>query len=140
MEVRSSTTNFALKLFTVVIEANLELQLNRIGAGSFLIGSPVDEPARGDEEQQQQVTITKPFYLGAMLVTGAKFVYPGSPPGIYRHGATLMRKFAPNDRGLFGMHGNACQWCSDWYDSHPDGAAIDPQGAKSGSTGVLRGG
>jgi formylglycine-generating enzyme required for sulfatase activity len=37
--------------------------------GTFLMGSPPDEANRGDDEQQHEVTITKPFYMGVHPVT-----------------------------------------------------------------------
>ncbi|MFB3892277.1 MAG: formylglycine-generating enzyme family protein [Phycisphaerae bacterium] len=52
-------------------------------------------------------------------------------------------KFKPNAFGLYDMHGNVWQWCSDWldrrfYDVHPK--AIDPKGPYKGDTRVIRGG
>jgi formylglycine-generating enzyme required for sulfatase activity len=40
-----------------------------IPPGSFVMGSPKDEPERGDGEQQHKVTLTKGFYLGVYTVT-----------------------------------------------------------------------
>lgn len=41
----------------------------RIPAGSFLMGSPADEPYRGKGEIQHKVTISKPFYMQTTEVT-----------------------------------------------------------------------
>jgi formylglycine-generating enzyme required for sulfatase activity len=38
------------------------------------------------------------------------------------------------------MHGNVCEWCSDWYGDYPKQAITDPVGPKKGSYRVIRGG
>jgi formylglycine-generating enzyme required for sulfatase activity len=46
----------------------------------------------------------------------------------------------PNAWGLYDMHGNVWECCSDRYGDYPKGAVSDPSGPKVGSTRVYRGG
>lgn len=46
----------------------------------------------------------------------------------------------PNGWGLFDMHGNAYEWCHDWYADHEASPLVDPSGPPWGSDRVDRGG
>jgi formylglycine-generating enzyme len=68
--------------FTGVDAAASELKMvkNSVGmafvlvpAGSFLMGSPTDEPFRDKDEAPHKVTLTKPFYIQTTEVTEAQW-------------------------------------------------------------------
>jgi formylglycine-generating enzyme required for sulfatase activity len=49
------------------------MKLAPIPAGSFLMGSPRDEPERDTDERQHEIVITKPFYMGVYEVTQREY-------------------------------------------------------------------
>jgi len=51
-----------------------------------------------------------------------------------------VKSYSPNAWGLYDMHGNVYEWCSDWYGDYPTNRVIDPLGAQSGDSRLLRGG
>jgi formylglycine-generating enzyme required for sulfatase activity len=49
-------------------------------------------------------------------------------------------KLRPTGRGLVSMHGNAGEWCHDWFGFIPGGTGVDPMGAAGGPCRAVRGG
>ncbi len=58
----------------------IELEMNRIPAGTFIMGSPTNEMCRRTDERQHQVTISHPFYIGVYEVTQRQFYKLMMPP------------------------------------------------------------
>ncbi len=52
---------------------SLGMEFVLIPAGSFMMGSPPDEPHRDKDEARHKVTITRPFYIQTTEVTGKQW-------------------------------------------------------------------
>lgn len=56
------------------IKNSVGMELVQIPSDSFVMGSPSKEEDRDDREERHEVTISKPFYMGAFEVTQAEYV------------------------------------------------------------------
>ena len=123
-------------------------------------GKKVMLPTEAQWEYACRACTTTTFHTGDALKPGqANAVFP-SNPGVWDKimawvGKFLPQKaktnrttpagsFPPNGFGLYDMHGNVYEWCSDWHDWYDDSYANaknqDPAGPDSGSLRVLRNG
>ena len=59
-------------VLAIILPGNVKLEMKKIPAGSFLMGSPEDEPGVMRHEPQHRVTIAKDYWLGTFEVTQAQ--------------------------------------------------------------------
>jgi formylglycine-generating enzyme required for sulfatase activity len=108
-------------------------------------GRSVRLPTEAQWEYACRAGTSTPFNMGRtlprnMAAYGWSYTYPSNRAGVSPHGSVAVGSFPPNAWGLYDMHGNVWQWCSDWYGDYPAGEVTDPTGPKEGSLRVLRGG
>ncbi len=59
---------------TVRLGAAARIEMVRIPAGTFLMGSPESEGGQTNERPRHQVTISRPFYMAVTLTTNRQLV------------------------------------------------------------------
>ncbi len=108
-------------------------------------------PTEAEWEYACRAGSTTPFNTGENLTTDeanydGNYPYNNNQKGQYRENTVSVSSFEPNAWGLYTMHGNVYEWCSDWYgDKYYDeckvkGVVENPVGPEIGSNRVLRGG
>lgn len=108
-------------------------------------------PTEAEWEFACRADTTTPFSTGDNLTTeqanyDGNYPYKDHPKGKYLQVTTPVGSYPPNAWGFHDMHGNALEWCQDWYDDKyyevckKQGAVENPKGPETGSNRVLRGG
>jgi formylglycine-generating enzyme required for sulfatase activity len=95
-----------------------------------LTGRPYALPGEAQWEYACRAGTLTPFNLGENITTDqvnyvGDHTYRESQPGIYRHGTTPVGSFFPNLWGLYDMHGNVWEFCSDPWTENYGGAPVD---------------
>ena len=102
------------------------------------LGTPVSLPTEAQWEYACRAGTATRYYTGdskADLARAGRFTDDkGGGDG------ALVGQKAANSFGIFDMHGNVWEWCSDWYAEYAPEAAADPQGPRQGKKRVIRGG
>uniref|UniRef100_Q3APX8 Sulfatase-modifying factor enzyme-like domain-containing protein n=1 Tax=Chlorobium chlorochromatii (strain CaD3) TaxID=340177 RepID=Q3APX8_CHLCH len=108
-------------------------------------------PTEAEWEYACRAGTTTPFNTGDNLTTAqanydGNYPYNGNAKGKYRQTTVPVDSFAPNAWGLYNMHGNVWEWCSDWYNDKyyevckAKGVVENPECTEEQSYRVLRGG
>ena len=102
-------------------------------------------PTEAEWEYACRAGTRTPFHFGETIDTDyVKFKgnhpYAGGKRGEYREQTVEVKALPCNHWGLYQMHGNVWEWCSDWYGEYPREAVVDPKGPARGAERVLRGG
>jgi len=113
---------------------------------AHLTGGPLLRlPTEAEWEYACRAGSNGPFSWGDTLTTAqvnydGNHSYPGGKKGEYRARTLPVLSFEPNAWGLYQMHGNVREWCSDWLGDYPAEQVLDPAGPAKGRIRVLRGG
>lgn len=100
-------------------------------------------PTEAEWEYACRAGTTTAYHTGDSLSTEqANFngELDGPTGGLNRDETTPVGSFAANAWGLFDMHGNVWEWCSDWHGEYDTLKTTDPAGPEQGTTRVVRGG
>ncbi len=100
-------------------------------------GRRYDLPTEAEWEYACRAGTTTEYYTGNSEGSLSRAGWFGGNSGSGTH---PVGQKEPNGFGLYDMHGNVWEWCSDWYGSYSSASQSNPTGPASGSSRVARGG
>ncbi|MCG2747196.1 MAG: formylglycine-generating enzyme family protein [Desulfobulbaceae bacterium] len=111
----------------------------------MLPGLELRLPSEAQWEYACRAGTASPFSFGQQITTAqvnydGNYPYHGGKKGEFRQRTVAVKSLPANSCGLYEMHGNVLEWCSDWYGDYDAGTVIDPMGPATGLNRVLRGG
>jgi formylglycine-generating enzyme required for sulfatase activity len=96
-------------------------------------------PTEAEWEYACRAGTTTPFHYGESLSSAlanfnGNFPYGGAAKGPYLRKTAKVGSYKPNAWGLYDMHGNVAEWCSDYYDPnyYKNSPRADPKGPAKG--------
>jgi uncharacterized protein (TIGR02996 family) len=104
-------------------------------------------PTEAEWEYACRACSSTPFAFGRSL-SSAQANFDGSRPygagaaGPFPNRTVPADSYGPNAFGLYDLHGNAWEWCADWFseDYYARSPRQDPPGPERGGRRVIRGG
>ena len=123
------------------------VNLTWYGATEFATYAGGRLPTEAEWEYACRGNTTSAFSTGACLnETQANFRWDlpltgcSNTNNAFPNETQAVNSYSPNAYGLFNMHGNVSEWCSDLYGTFAPTSQINPTGAPTGAANVLRGG
>lgn len=102
-------------------------------------------PTEAQWEYACRAGTTTGFYTGE-CITSDQANFNGTQPSKgcdksnYKNNITPVGSYPANAWGLYDMHGNVWEWCSDWYAIYDQRPQNDPKGPLNGTKKAGRGG
>jgi len=112
---------------------------------AMLPGLKLRLPTEAEWEYGCRAGTNTPFSFGDNITTeqvnyDGNYPYTGGKKGKYREETVEVGSLPCNQWGLYEMHGNVYEWCSDWYGKYQAETEVDPVGPVGGVFRVLHGG
>ena len=96
-------------------------------------------PTEAEWEYSCRAGTTSAYWFGGEDMPKEAYAWVETTSGNDPHPVGLLQ---PNPWGLYDVHGNVWEWCSDWWghEYYSESPESDPQGPETGDKKVLRGG